>query len=136
MLPEKLIIQFDGACTVNPGGQASYGYIIKCMLTGAEICTGSDIVVASYTSCNVAEWAGITAAIQHLVKLGWKGSLLIHGDSKLVINQLNGIWKCKKEYLQPYLKKSLSLLEGLDWTAEWIPRGQNQKADLLSRKLP
>lgn len=134
MLPANLIVNFDGACTKNPGGRATFSFIVKCGLTHKEIYTSTGEVKSLFTSCNVAEWAGITSAIRYLKNAGWKGNLTIHGDSKLVINQLNGEWKCKKETLQPYLKDSRDLLEGMNWSAEWIPRAKNQSADTLSRK--
>ena len=131
----NLTIHFDGSCQPkNPGGIAAYGFEITdssgktVHSDSAEVCRGPQ------ATNNIAEWAGLTAAIRYLKNVGWKGNLTILGDSKLVINQLNGKWRCKKEHLQPYLEESTSLLKGMNWTAEWVPRSKNQNADLLSRR--
>lgn len=131
-----VLIYFDGSCEpVNPGGTARYGYRVLdehhdlIHQDTAIVCKGAG------ATNNVAEWAGVMNAIKHVVESGHKGPIEIYGDSKLVINQLNGQWKCKKEHLQPYLQESLKLLEGRVWSASWIPREKNQEADDLSKGL-
>jgi ribonuclease HI len=63
----------------------------------------------------------------------------IHGDSNLVINQLNGKWRVRKGlYLSIAVetKELLAYLRGLGWQINfcWIPREQNEKCDALSKK--
>ncbi len=64
---------------------------------------------------------------------GWNGSLLIRGDSQLIIYQLTGKYQCKKEALRICLEECHELLTGLDWRAEWIRRDENEEADRLSK---
>jgi ribonuclease HI len=65
--------------------------------------------------------------------------VVIHGDSKLVINQLTGRWRIKKGlYLSIAIetKQLLAHLRGLGWQISfcWIPREQNEECDALSKK--
>jgi ribonuclease HI len=64
----------------------------------------------------------------------------IHGDSNLVINQLNGKWRVRKGlYLSITIetKALLAYLRGLGWQISfcWIPREQNEECDALSKKI-
>jgi ribonuclease HI len=133
MLPKHITLFFDGACTKNPDGIATYGYTITepneeiLISNSGEACRGVG------SSCNVAEYHALTAALRYLESMNWNGELQIYGDSKLVICQLNGEWKCKKEHLQIYLTECHTILSKWNWTAEWIPREQNRNADFLSR---
>jgi ribonuclease HI len=133
-MDNHLIIFFDGSCLPkNPGGTAKYGFEIRnsknevVHTESAVICSGIG------ASNNLAEWHALTAALRYLKSVNWSGELTIHGDSKLVICQLNDEWKCKAEHLRPYLKECQDIIKGWIWTAEWVPRSQNQNADLLSR---
>ena len=63
----------------------------------------------------------------------------IRGDSKLVINQLNGKWRIRKGlYLSIAMEAEdlLAYLKGLGWQVSfcWIPRTQNEECDALSKK--
>lgn len=127
-------IFFDGACTVNPGGVATFGYIIKCGNTGDVICrTSGEVCRGPTASNNIAEWASVTNALRFLKDQQWVGVLEIYGDSQLVINQLTGKFKVKKDTLIPYHKECKTLLQGLEWSAFWIPREENEECDTLSK---
>lgn len=130
----ELIVHFDGSCTgKNPGGVAHYGWHIDTP-NGVRVAEDSQEVCRGPSATNnVAEWAGLKAAILFLKEQGWSGVLKIQGDSALVINQLNGDWKCKMAHLQVYLEDCRDLLIGQDWEATWIPRESNKSADGLSR---
>jgi ribonuclease HI len=128
-------IYFDGACgPVNPGGVATFGwrFIAPNGRTLAsdhgEVCRGPG------ATNNVAEWHALLRALRFLADRGWRGRLQIYGDSRLVINQLTGRWKCHKGHLRRYRDACLNLLRRMGWRASWIPREQNAKADMLSRR--
>jgi ribonuclease HI len=83
---------------------------------------------------NEAEYKAIIRGLEELLKT-YSGDLLIEGDSKLVINQLRGEWKVKKQDLIPYFNRVKELeakLNKIDY--EWIERKENKEADLLSAK--
>jgi ribonuclease HI len=62
--------------------------------------------------------------------------LRICGDSRLVIDQLTGRWKCRKEELRRCRDECLGLLAGITWEAVWVARVDNAEADALSRRRP
>ena len=132
-MDDHLTIHFDGSCTKNPGGIARYGFEIRDSKNNIVHTNSAIICSGSGASNNTAEYGGLTAALRYLKSQDWMGTLSIYGDSKLVISQLNGAWKCNKPHLRNYLIECQTLLKGWNWTAEWVPRGQNENADLLSR---
>jgi ribonuclease HI len=65
---------------------------------------------------------------------------MIHGDSDLVINQLNGRWRIRKGLclaIAIVTKELLAHLRGLGWQINlcWIPREHNEECDALSKKI-
>jgi ribonuclease HI len=85
-----------------------------------------------------------TRVLRHILKnLSSRppGRVTIHGDSNLVINQLNGKWRVRKGlYLSIAIetKELLAYLRGLGWQINfsWIPRERNEECDALSKKTP
>jgi ribonuclease HI len=133
------MIHFDGLCEPNPGGVSCYGWIIQHgpldFMPRTE--TGHGFVRQGPGSTNnVAEYFALGHALKHLLDAGYRGRLEIRGDSKLVIEQLSGRWKCQAPLLVPLRQRCLALIEllGNDFSAIWIPRAQNAEADELSRK--
>nr|XP_027099019.1 uncharacterized protein LOC113718303 [Coffea arabica] len=60
--------------------------------------------------------------------------LRVYGDSKLVVNQLLGVYDVKKPELIPYYKYARQLMGYLgNVTIEHIPRNFNQQADSLAK---
>lgn len=129
------ILYFDGSCQPkNPGGVARYGWHIesgdgvRVAQDAREVCRGAE------ATNNVAEWAGLRAGLRYLRDQNLRKRLIIRGDSQLVINQLNGMWKCKKAHLKVYLDDCQDILLEWEWKAEWISRSENQIADSLSKE--
>jgi ribonuclease HI len=92
----------------------------------------------SAMSNNVAEYAGVLHILKYLSSRP-PGRVTIHGDSNLVINQLNGKWRVRKGlYLSiaTETKELLAHLRGLGWQINlcWIPPEQNEGCDALSKK--
>jgi ribonuclease HI len=136
---ESYLACFDGACEpVNPGGTASFGVIIKgengTVLLREHGVAGKGKAMSN----NVAEYAGVFHILKYLSSRP-PGRVTIHGDSALVVNQLNGKWRIKKGlYLSiaGETKELLAHLRGLGWRINfcWIPREQNEECDALSKK--
>ena len=60
-------------------------------------------------------------------------SVRIHGDSSLVVNQVNGLWKAKDPRMIALRDEVRDVLKNVqDWNLVHIPRGQNKKADFLT----
>ena len=138
-LGKDLVLHFDGACWPNPGGTSSCGWTIA--VAGPD---GEAVEVASDSRAlakgpgvtnNVAEWTALGFALRWLLDDGWTGGrLTIRGDSQLVINQLEGVWGCRDDRLRKLRARCLAILDELacEWTAEWVPRDGNARADALS----
>jgi ribonuclease HI len=97
-------ITFDGGSLGNPGvGYGSYsidGPGIASEVTRLEFSPNGEVVTN-----NQAEYRTLIAALEDLrAKLGSqaKGArVVVHGDSKLVIEQVSGRWKIKNAELRP-----------------------------------
>ena len=134
-----ILAWFDGACEpLNPGGTASFGVIIKGE-DGTVLLRDHGVVgKGKAMSNNVAEYAGVLHILKYLAPRP-PGRVTIHGDSNLVISQLNGKWRIRKGlYLSIAIetKELLAYLRGLGWQIDfcWIPREQNEECDALSKK--
>lgn len=137
-LCDTVVVHFDGSC--DPGGYGTGGCIIRepdgtCLFFGSMRFGKS----TSMTN-NVAEYTALGHALRwmldHRSDLPENLNLLILGDSKLVIEQISGRWKCKKDHLIKLRDRCLEILQDLKlttWRAQWIPREQNEDADGLAR---
>jgi ribonuclease HI len=138
-----VVLTFDGACyPYNPGGLATYGW----QLFNDNVLYAEGNGIAAYentplATCNVAEYAGLVAGLQHFSNspLLWaleppNNKLRIFGDSQLVIQQISGRWRCKKAHLERYRDYALSLLAGTPFTAEWRTRNDNDACDSLAQQ--
>lgn len=125
---------FDGLCDPNPGGVATYGFLVK--RGGKKIHEGHGLACPPKTpqaTNNVAEYMGVIQALDWLVKQKPKGPVIVRGDSDLVIRQLKGEWKVKSSLLAPLHRRAADLAAEIpDLTFEWIPRERNSEADRLT----
>lgn len=73
---------------------------------------------------NMAEYLALIGALQWLqsVKFKQQYRLKIHGDSMLVVNQVNGGWKCHNDRLAKLREGVVTLLRGFDWSIHWHRR--------------
>lgn len=140
-------LYFDGACEpVNPGGIGTYGFVIRwedyVQQGGGVAGSGRGMTnnVAEYTALGKGlRWLADNQGLEPPVfapVLTTRDTLLIRGDSKLVVSQLAGAWRCNHEHLRKLRDRCLELLKilGCRWQTEWIPRDQNAEADALSVK--
>lgn len=135
---QPFYVYFDGLCEPkNPGGVATFGFIIR---------QGSETIHEDYgladaepytdeASNNVAEYSAIIRALEWLKKNGQeKSKIILRGDSKLIINQLNGEYKVKSLRIIELHHKAKRLLQDFEnLEIEWVNRELNQEADRLSR---
>ena len=133
-----VVISFDGSASVKTG-DGSYGYCIWSLPSWSLIdYDGSYIEKATV---NEAEYEGMTQGLKkyiHLKEL--KNSkvvdkpLIVVGDSRIVIQQSQGIIDCLKSNLKVKLDECLNLLEGLnDVTLIHTKRTHNKSADHITR---
>jgi ribonuclease HI len=127
-----ITIYFDGLCRPkNPGGVATYGYLIY--KDGKNVKSGCGVVGsgAGMTN-NVAEYSALKHAAEWVSRNSGDDEIIIKGDSQLVIHQMNGTWQIKSETSKKFVLEIRRLLEGRKTRFIWIPREQNAEADLLS----
>jgi ribonuclease HI len=88
------------------------------------------------TTNNIAEHFALNNILRKLIELGLqKESILVYGDSNLVIQQMSGKWMVKKGYYKETAEDNILLLANFTNIAfQWIPREQNTQADELSSK--
>ncbi|MGB9808438.1 MAG: ribonuclease HI [Caldanaerobacter sp.] len=127
---KKAIIYFDGACLPrNPGGIATYGFVIK---DNGVIVYKEGGVVMEHGTNNIAEYSALIKALEHAYTLGYD-EVFVKGDSQLVINQIKGLYTAKSPSIIPLYRKAIGLLQKFrKYTVQWIKRDQNTEADLLS----
>jgi ribonuclease HI len=84
-----------------------------------------------YSTNNVSEYRAVIAALKW-VKGKTSGNITIKTDSKLVVEQCLGRWKCKQAHLKPLRQEAKDLLYDNRAVIMWIPREENKRADELS----
>jgi len=128
---------FDGVCEPrNPGGHAAWGALLK---DGRKVLWEASGYVGAgpLMSNNVAEYSGVIALLEAIADR--PGSMLIRGDSKLVIQQLRGTWKIHGGLYVPYCRRAKALFASQLQTRhgnillQWIPRDENSECDRLSK---
>ena len=132
-----ILVHVDGLCEpVNPGGTATYGYVIR-NDAGRDIARKSGVVgKGSAMSNNVAEYAALCEALRFLItEKMTRVPIEIRSDSRLLVNQMKGEWKFHKGlYAQKY-REAKALANQFDRVKfRWIPREENKEADALSRE--
>jgi ribonuclease HI len=141
----ELVLHFDGGCgPQNPGGLCTFGWHLdkprgQPVHDGAGVCDG--LPLAQRTN-NVAEYHALCDGLAWMRENGVRcDRLTVCGDSRLVIMQLTGRWKCKTPHLAPLLQEATRGLHAAcpsrgprRWAARWIPRKLNGKADALARR--
>jgi len=122
------ILRFDGCSKGNPG-KAGCGAVIY--YKGNELWSDHFYVGINATN-NHAEYAGLILGLENALKLNID-SLTVEGDSQLVIQQMNKIYKCKSPNLFELYEKASGLANKFKTIHfNHIYRNQNKRADQLS----
>jgi ribonuclease HI len=135
-----ITVGFDGLMEpVNPGGIGVGAFVIRengVVVRRMAVLAGKpgDTSVSN----NVAEYTGIVSALEYLVSIGFKGKVMITGDSKIVINQVNGAFEVHSQNLLPFHSRAHSLMmnlrnNGASVSVKWVPRERNEDADSATR---
>jgi ribonuclease HI len=122
-------VYFDGLC--HPRGIACFGFIIK---NGANTIHREYGLAENNSTNNAAEYTGIIKALEWLIANNYQNeSIVINGDSQLVIQQIKRNFRVKAPTIIPLYHKAVSLVSKFNHIQfEWIPREQNKEADSLS----
>lgn len=128
MTLKKVVIHSDGVSRGNPG-PAAIGAIIRDE-RGRLLASISQPI--GRATNNQAEYRAIIAALEKALALGAR-QVELNSDSELVVRQIKGQYRVRKEALRPLyqrVKELQSRLEG--FTIKHIPRQQNREADKLA----
>ena len=86
------------------------------------------------TTNNQAEYTAIIVALAHTLKLGAK-QVELNSDSELVVFQLTGRYRVKKDTQTPLFQQVKELCARFEsFKVKHIPREQNSEADALANK--
>jgi ribonuclease HI len=106
-------IVFDGGALGNPG----HGYGSFEIRGPGDLCIRERLSFSDQgeqITNNEAEYMTLINALERLLELvkdePKKVSVTIHGDSLLVINQVNGVWKIKKPHLKLLHDQAVNLM--------------------------
>ncbi len=150
-----IILHVDGGSRpVNPGGTAISAWVMY-NPDKSKILAEQGLVVkdgGELATNNYAEYCALGFALKFLDEQNWRGNIQVYSDSKLLIHQVAGTWKCKATHLQKLRKRVFELLDKLNLNRvldgnpnqdpvygnncimSWIPREQNAYADELCGK--
>ena len=122
------VMYFDGCSKGNPG-HAGIGAVIY---HHADELWGASQYIGDKKTNNQAEYSalifGLQSAIDHNIK-----ELLVYGDSQLVINQMNNVYKVKHPYLLILYNQAKELKTQFNYIEfKHVLRNKNQRADELA----
>lgn len=102
MRERRLKIFFDGGCRPNPGRMET-----AVVARGVTHYRGD----LGHGTNNDAEWLALIHALEVAIATGATAFELV-GDAALVINQANGVWKCRSDALRGHLARFAALAAG------------------------
>jgi probable phosphoglycerate mutase len=128
---EHVVVEADGGSRGNPG-PAGYGAVVLDPATGAVLAERSESIGS--TTNNVAEYRGLLAGLDAARELGAR-RVAVRMDSKLVVEQMKGVWQVKNAALRDLARQAVALRDAFDEVSfEWVPRERNRHADRLANE--
>ncbi len=122
----------DGGSRGNPG-QSAIAYIIEDPTRGVILKQHGECI--GIETNNVAEYRALIEGLKVAVHYR-PNRLICHLDSELVVKQLSGEYRVKMPTLQPLVDEVKALsMEFADIVFQYIPRGDNFRADALVNKV-
>jgi ribonuclease HI len=122
-------MSFDGGVKGGNPGHAGFAAVIVLSEFGDERIIARPIR-GRHTN-NDAEYMGLIVGIKYAHHLGVTAIDII-SDSKLVVEQVNGRWRCDSKTMSDYCSEAQAILYNDfpdNWTLSWVPRLQNTVAD-------
>lgn len=130
----KAILAFDGGARPTNPGHAGFASLV--WIDGSADPVVCSRYLGRYRTNNVAEYMGLIVGVKiaHELKAT---ELIIHTDSKLIMNHVIGEWRCKSDDLKPLCRQAQKLLEKYfeqAWQFKWARRNKNIEADSYCTK--
>lgn len=121
----------DGLAEPRNPGTGTYGYVIY--EGKKKLAEGKGLAGYEVTN-NYAEYKALVEVLRKLRELKIEREVVIRSDSQLLVGQMSKGWEVKGGGYLEELKEARDLLKEFRYvTFVWIPREQNEEADLLSR---
>lgn len=121
-------MSFDGGVRGGNPGHAGWAAVI--------VIAGNTHTIArpmrGLKTNNDAEYTGLIVGLKYAHHLGVE-EIDITSDSKLVVEQVNGNWRCDSTTMRLYRQEARRLLDrhfAGAWKLIWVPRLQNTVADV------
>jgi ribonuclease HI len=118
-------IYFDGGSKPNPGNMEAC--VVLCENGRNTPFVNKKL---GHGTNNVAEWTALLWAMSLAQYHGWQG-VVIKGDSKLVINQAQGIWRIKQLEFVPFREEFVRLQRNVRAKLVHTPREYNMAGIML-----
>ena len=130
----RAVLHFDGGCRgLGQSGPAAFGAILKVEGDEREHVLGRRLPPGATN--NFSEYSGLIAGLEHALQLGVT-ELLVHGDSRVVLQQAAGRWKVKSDNLKALHERACDLARRFEQIEfEWVPRERNADADELVNRV-
>jgi ribonuclease HI len=132
---EPVVVEFDGGCQPPAGRKfASWAYVIhgrgfEHEDSGLAAEPGSPLATN-----NVAEYQAAIRGLEYLLSQGYRGPVVLQGDSELVLKHLQGAYRVRAPHLRPLYDRLVELARQFsELTPHWVPRELNQRADQLTK---
>lgn len=133
------LLQFDGASEPNPGPSGS-AYVLFSPVELDENGEGfrryvqEGFIYIPHATNNEAEYNALILGLTKALELGIT-ELDVEGDSNLVVNQVQGLWKVRVPKLVPLQSKANKLpWKFKKWAVKHVYREENTDADRLSKE--
>lgn len=131
-----LTMEFDGSCKENPGGPGGYGVVIKKDEKIIDELVGP-LKNSEELTNNRVEYLALIIGLKYIKTKYPSESVICKGDSKLVIQQIQGHLSVKSNGLFDLWEKACKVANSMNVSFEWVSRNEIKRADELSRrKIP
>lgn len=124
---QRWVVNVDGSSTLYAGG-------IKVILKSSKGDKLKYVARLQYqTTNNEAEYETLLKGLELAKSLGAE-SVIVQGDSQLIINQVNGMCEAKEDRMKKYLNKVKQLIKKFkEASFVQLPREENMEADALAK---
>ena len=124
---QRWVVNVDGSSTLYAGG-------IKVILKSSKGDKLKYVARLQYqTTNNEAEYEILLKGLELAKSLGAE-SVIVQGDSQLIINQVNGMCEAKEDRMKKYLNKVKQLIKKFkEASFVQLPREENMEADALAK---
>lgn len=131
----KFTIYADGGSRGNPGPSGA-GAVVK-DASGKIVAEISEFL--GHATNNIAEYTALVSAFEALIaqlqEKSKEAEMQVFMDSKLVIEQMKGVWKVKHPNMKPLQARAASAAAAFKSVSfAHIPREENGEADALANQ--